>query len=47
MMNHKNLMMMMIMVMMMMNYFAGMVNGRKALGLISSKDNCERFSVSV
>ena len=35
-------MMMMMMMMMMMNCFCGMGDQRKAFGLISSRDHCER-----
>ena len=40
------LMMMMMMMMMMMNCFCGMVDRRKAISLISSRDHCQRSSPS-
>ena len=39
----KNMMMVMIVIM---NYFCGMVDQRKAFGLISSRDHCQRSSPS-
>ena len=38
--------MMMMMMMMIINCFCGMVNGRKAFSLISSRDCCQRSSPS-
>ena len=40
------LMMMMMMMMMMMNCFCGMVDRRKVFSLISSRDHCQRSSLS-
>ena len=40
------MMMMMMILMMMMNCFCGVVDERKAFGLISSQDHCQRSSPS-